>query len=74
MSERTDTPESLDAELQQQQRTNAKLLALLEKIQAVLPDSAERIGPMINEVVRTKRVLDDCQGMIAVKRAARDAG
>ena len=59
-----DTVESLDAELQRQKRSTAKLLDLLRRIEGALP----RVAPLIIEVERTKHVLDNCERMLEEKR------
>jgi hypothetical protein len=66
-----DTTEGLDAELQQQKHTNAKLLNLLRRMQGALDDPDGRIGPMIDEAERAKQVLDNCQNLIEQKRTGK---
>ena len=63
-----DTVESLDAELQRQKRSTAKLLDLLRRIEGALPDPDGRVAPLIIEVERTKHVLDNCERMLEEKR------
>lgn len=57
----SDTPESLRIELEQQQRINAKLLKLLRSVQGALPDPDSRIGPIIDEAMRAKSLLDEAE-------------
>jgi hypothetical protein len=64
----SDTIQSLDEELQREKKMNARLLDLLLRTQAALPDPDGCIGPMIDEVKRTKGVLDNCQQMLERKR------
>lgn len=64
----TDTVDILAIELEQQKLTNAKLTDLLLIVQRTLPDPDGRVGSMIDEVRRTKRLLDDAGKMLDEKR------
>jgi hypothetical protein len=62
-----DTIEGLSAELASQERTSAKLLALLRKIEAMAP-TMPRVGQMIEQVRQTQQTEDETRRMLEQKK------
>ncbi len=64
----TDTLDSLAVSLERQRKHNEKLLNLLRKVDGGM-DTNGRAGALIEDVLRTKQVLDDCERDLNQKRA-----
>ena len=66
-----DTGEELSTELEYQKRVNGKLLALLRAIDGAGLDQDGKVGPMIDEVERTKQILEEAQIALDAKLLSR---